>query len=142
MWLDTEPVIGQAAAPVIVDRLSTQYPSVAAAIEGLPIERLGDVVRVVAFAAARSCAVDEECRLAADPSALVVNLDEIAWEAQEGGDGVRYETEFRRARAADAWARSMGSVDRESAAEALYEAIHAFGGGAKAESIVVRLIHA
>jgi hypothetical protein len=107
----------------------------------VPIERLGDVVRVVAFAAARSCAVDEECRLAADPSALVLSLDEVAWTAQEDGDSVRYETEFRRARAADAWARSMGSINRESAAEALYEAINAFGGSAEAESVVARLIH-
>ncbi len=125
-----------------MDRLSPQHPRVAAAIEGLPIERLGDVVRVVAFAAARACAVDEECRSASDPNALVAGLDEIAWAAQEDGDGVRFEAAFRRARAAEAWARSMGPIDRESAGEALYEAIHAFGGGAHGESIVTRLIHA
>ena len=62
--------------------------------------------------------------------------------AQEGGDGVRFEAAFRRARAAEAWSRSLGPIDRESAAEALYEAIHAFGGGAQAEAVVTRLIHA
>jgi len=140
--LDIELVSGQAAAPVTVDRLSAQHPAVAAAIEGLPIERLGDVVRVVAFAAARSCSVDEECRSAENPSALVASLDEFAWAAQERGDDVRFEAAFRRARAAEAWSRSMGPIDRESAAEALYEAVHAFGGGAQAEAIVTRLIHA
>lgn len=140
--LDNAPDFGQSAAPVTIDRLSTQFPSVAAAIEGLPIDRLGDVVRVVAFAAARSCDVDEECRSAVDLSALVARLDETAWTAQEGGGGALYEAAFRRARAADAWVRSTGSIDRESAAEALYEAIHSFGGGAAAEAIVARLIHA
>lgn len=123
------------------DRLSAQYPSVAGAIEVLPTDRLGDVVRVVAFAAARSCGVDEKCRNAVDPGALVDSLDEAAWAAQEDGDGARYEAAFRQARAADAWVRSMGSIDRMSASEAMYEAIHAFGGGAQAEAVVARLLH-
>ena len=65
-----------------------------------------------------------------------------AWTGSGRWRRVRFEAAFRRARAAEAWSRSLGPIDRESAAEALYEAIHAFGGGAQAEAVVTRLIHA
>jgi hypothetical protein len=125
---------------VNTDRLSFQHPSVSAALDAIPPDRLREVVSEVASAAAEACGVAAACERADDPVSLVAALDEAAWTAQERGDLASYEAAFRRARAADAWAQSITVGDRKTAGEALYEAVHAFGADAEAEATVVRLI--
>lgn len=133
---------GHCAVSVTMVRLRDQYPSLADAVESVELDQLGDAVRVVATAATDACQLTEVCRGALDHDRLVSSLDEAAWVAQESGDQLGYDRAFRRARAADAWVRSMQVDDREAASEAIYEAVHALGGGASAERTIVRLLGA
>ena len=54
---------------------------------------------------------------------LAKRYDEAAWEAQDRGSDAEYESLFRRARAASA----LAFAHRDDAANAVYEAAHAFG---------------
>ena len=88
-----------------------------------------------------------ECERSYDPSALVAAFDEVAWDAQDaeergGQPEVSYDEAFRRARAADAWRQAEAVTDVASACEAVYEAVHAFGGDSDAENHVVSVLSA
>jgi hypothetical protein len=65
-----------------------------------------------------------------------------ALEVEESGGlpDVPYDAAFRRARAADAFRLAASVTDVESAADAAYEAVHAFGGDAQAEERVITLL--
>lgn len=84
--------------------------------------------------------VTAECQAAPDLRALVVALDQVAWDAQDRGDEAAYDLAFRRARAADVWARAAAVVDAKTAGDLLYEAVHALGGDTTAEDTVMRLL--
>lgn len=125
---------------VEADRLSSQHPAVRAALNGVDPSQLAAVAKRVAGSIADRYGVAAECQAAPDAHALVVALDEAAWDAQDRGDEAAYEIAFRRARAADVWARAAAVADADTAGELLYEAVHALGGDNTAEHAVIRLV--
>jgi hypothetical protein len=125
---------------VATDRLDAQYPSVGAALNAVQSARLVEMARNVATATVAECGIAWDCQRADDPVALVASLDDEAWNARDKGDDAAYDRAFRRARAADTWARAMAVADRDSAAEVLYEAVHALGGDVVAEDTVIHLM--
>jgi hypothetical protein len=99
----------------------------------------------VARAAAESCGVLARCEQSPDVAVLVSTLDAAAWKAQEleengGLPDVSYHEAFRRARAADAFRLAASVTGVESATNAAYEAVHAFGSDAQAEQRVIALL--